>query len=180
MATRTLSSKRSIRVDAKKYLTFTLGKDAYGVEILKVQEIIRLMEITEVPRAPGFVRGVINLRGEVIVVVDLRRKFGLPQRADTDRTCIIVLQVMAPNGQPLTRGVIVDTVSDVLDLVDEQLEPPPDLGQGVDVSFIRNVGKTDDRVVIILDVDRVLDFVDVLAPVTTTSSSQGGEPCSTT
>jgi purine-binding chemotaxis protein CheW len=155
---------RSAKRNRARFLTFVLGRDIYGVEILKVQEIIRMMEITAVPNMPPFLRGVINLRGEVVAIVDLRTKFGLPARPDTDRTCVIVLQFAVPDGGMVTRGVVVDKVAEVMDIADEQLAPPPSLGADVDVSSLKSIGKLDDRVVLILDVEKVLAPNDTLSP----------------
>jgi purine-binding chemotaxis protein CheW len=138
-----------------KYLTFQLGGESHGLEILKVQEIIGIMAVTRVPRTPGFVRGVINLRGKVIAVIDLRLKFSMPARADTDRTCIIVVQV-ADDVRQVTMGIIVDEVSEVQTIDVSQIEPPPSFGTTVDTDFILGMGKAGERVVILLDVDRVL------------------------
>jgi purine-binding chemotaxis protein CheW len=140
---------------AGKHLTFELGSETYGIEILKVQEIIGIMSITNVPKTPDYVRGVINLRGKVIPVVELRRKFKLAAVDDTERTCIIVVQVKGVDG-PITMGVLVDEVSEVVDIAEEQLEPPPTFGSNVSTDFIRAMGKVGDRVVILLDVDKVL------------------------
>ncbi len=140
---------------AGKYLTFELGEEVYGLEILKVQEIIGIMGVTSVPKTPSFVRGVINLRGKVIPVVELRLKFDMEERPDTERTCIIVVQVVA-NGQLLTMGVIVDGVSEVLDIKAEQIEPPPSFGTRLSTDFILGMAKVDKKVVMLLDVDEVL------------------------
>jgi purine-binding chemotaxis protein CheW len=140
---------------AGKYLTFQLDGEVYGLEILKVQEIIGMMEVTHVPRMPAFVRGVINLRGKVIPVVDLRLKFGLDAREDTERTCIVVLQV-ARDGALVTMGTIVDEVSEVLDIATEQLEPAPSFGAGIDADFILEMAKIGQKVVMLLDADKVL------------------------
>lgn len=140
---------------AGKYLTFKLGAEEFGLEILKVQEIIKMMEITKVPRTPGFVRGVINLRGKVISVVDLRLKFGLEAVETTDKTCVIVVQVKRAEGK-LVMGIIVDEVSEVLDVAGEQIEPPPQFGASVDTAFILGMGKVGKKVVMLLDVDKVL------------------------
>jgi purine-binding chemotaxis protein CheW len=137
-----------------KYLTFGLGEEVYGLEILKVQEIIGLMSITRVPKTPDFVRGVINLRGKVIPVIALRAKFGMPPAEDTERTCIIVIQVEGKEG-PLVMGILVDEVSEVVNVTREQLEPAPSFG-ALDTAFIRAMGKINNKVVILLDVDRVL------------------------
>jgi purine-binding chemotaxis protein CheW len=149
-------STTSIQEDLKgKYLTFHMAGEEYGLEILKVQEIIKMMDITRVPRAPESVRGVINLRGKVIAVVDLRLMFGLESTNTTDKTCVIVVQVKREDKQ-VTMGVIVDEVSEVLDVTADQIEPTPELGEGIANDFILGVGKIGKRVVMLLDVDRML------------------------
>ncbi len=145
---------------AGKYLTFKLGAESYGLGILKVQEIIGLMAITHVPRAPEYVRGVINLRGRVIPVVDSRRKFGMPAADDTERTCVIVVQVMH-SGAEVTMGIIVDEVSEVIDIAASQIEPAPSFGSSVDTAFILGMGKVGEKVIMLLDVDRVLSSEEV-------------------
>lgn len=140
---------------AGKYLTFELGREVYGLEILKVQEIIGMMNVTSVPRTPKFVRGVINLRGKVIPVIDLRLKFAMEVREDTERTCIIVVQVDRDD-EVVTMGIIVDEVSEVLDVESSQLEPPPSFGEAVDTDYILAMGKIGEKVVMLLDVDKVL------------------------
>ena len=145
---------------AGKYLTFELAGEVYGLQILKVQEIIGMMKITHVPRTPNFVRGVINLRGKVIPVVELRTKFDMPSTEDTDRTCIIVVQVEG-NGTQVIMGLLVDEVSEVVDIAAGQLEPPPSFGASVDTSFILAMGKVAERVVILLGVDQVLSTADL-------------------
>ncbi len=147
---------------AGKYLTFKLGAEEYGVEILKVQEIIKMMDITRVPRVQSFVRGVINLRGKVIPVIDLRLKFGMEPRDTTDKTCVIVLQVQHSQGA-ITMGAIVDEVSEVLDINGEQIEPSPDFGTEVDTAFILGMGKVGKMVVMLLDIDRVLSTAELAA-----------------
>jgi purine-binding chemotaxis protein CheW len=136
---------------AGKYLTFQLGDEEYGLEILKVREIIGMMEITAVPRTPEHIKGVINLRGKVIPVVDLRSKFAMPEVEVTEETCIIVVDV----GQVET-GIIVDRVSEVLDIAEKDIEQPPSFGTGVETDFILGMGKTDQRVTILLDIAKVL------------------------
>jgi purine-binding chemotaxis protein CheW len=134
-----------------KYLTFGLGGEEYGLEILKVREIIGMMDITSVPRTPEFVMGVINLRGNVIPVVDLRLKFGMPHIDRTEETCIIVVDVLG-----MEMGILVDRVSEVLDIVDEEIQPAPDFGVAVDTEFILGIGRANDRVTILLDISQVL------------------------
>ncbi len=152
----------SLAAVAGKYLTFVLGDETYGLEILKVQEIIGMMNVTHVPRTPAFVRGVINLRGKVIPVIDLRLKFDMEGREDTDRTCIIVVQVVR-DGQTVTMGIIVDEVSEVLDIAEGQIEAPPALGTSVETQFILGMGKIGQKVVMLLDIDRVLTLTELSA-----------------
>jgi purine-binding chemotaxis protein CheW len=142
---------------AGKYLSFVLGQEEYGLEILKVQEINGMMDITRVPRTPGYVRGVINLRGRVIPIVSLREKFKMPAIADDEKTCIIVVQVKYQDNQ-ITMGIVVDEVSEVLNIGDGQIEPPPSFGGGMEeADYITGMGKLDGKVVILLDIDRVMD-----------------------
>ena len=147
---------------AGKYLTFRLDIEEFGLEILKVQEIIKMMDITRVPRTPSFVRGVINLRGKVIPVVDLRLKFDMETRESTDKTCIIVVSVKRSNGSVIM-GIIVDEVSEVMDVAGESIEPPPQFGGAVDTAFILGMGKVGERVVTLMDVDKVLSGEEVAA-----------------
>jgi len=141
-----------------KYLTFALGKEEYAVEILKVREIIGYMEITAVPRTPQYVRGVINLRGQVISVMDLRAKFGMDSAEATEQTCIIVVEIRqgGPNGRKLSTGIIVDRVSEVLDIKEENIEDPPSFGSSVETDFILGMGKIGKTVKILLDIDKVI------------------------
>lgn len=138
-----------------KYLSFILGGEEYGLEILKVQEINGITEVTRVPRTPDYVRGVINLRGRVIPVVDLRGKFRMERVEDTEKTCCIVVQ-LERGGDQVTMGVIVDDVSEVLNIGEDQIAPPPSFGADVDADFIIGMGKFEQRVVILLDIDAVL------------------------
>jgi len=134
-----------------KYLTFVLCGEEYGIEILKVREIIGIMNITPVPQTPNYVKGVINLRGKVIPVVDLRLKFGFQEVEHTKETCIIVVEVK----NKLT-GILVDTVSEVLDVRGEELEASPDFGNGIDTEIFLGMAKIKDKVKILLDIDKVL------------------------
>ena len=141
---------------AGKFLSFILGEEEYGLEILKVQEINGMMGITRVPRTPEYVRGVINLRGRVIPIVSLRQKFQMPTIPDTEKTCIIVVQVKYSDRE-ITMGIIVDEVSEVLNIGDGQIEPPPSFGGGMEeADFITGLGKLENKVVILLDIDRVM------------------------
>ncbi len=149
-----------------KFLTFNLAREEYGITILKVKEIIGLLPITEVPRLPDEIKGVVNLRGKVIPVMDLRLRFAMPSEDYTDRTCIIVLEVGDQAGTVLM-GVIVDSVSEVLNIGASDIDAPPSFGTGMDTSFILGMAKTGKDVKILLDVDRVLtrDEVGVLSKI---------------
>ncbi len=149
-------AKSAIAKHAGKYLTFALGPEEYGIEILKVQEIIGLMDITAVPRTPDFVRGVINLRGKVIPVVDLRKKFGMAVTEDTEKTCVIVVDV-SQNGESVQMGVLVDCVSEVLDIAGEDIEQTPSFGGSFEGDFILGMAKDKDGAVkILLNIEKVL------------------------
>ena len=134
-----------------KYLTFGLAEETYGLEILKVREIMGLMDITAVPRTPDFVKGVINLRGKVIPVVDLRLKFGMPEAEHTEETCIIVVNVGT-----VEMGILVDKVSEVLNILGNEIEDTPSFGVDVDTDFILGMGKAHGQVTILLDIGKVL------------------------
>ncbi len=134
-----------------KFLTFVLGKEEYGIEILSVREIIGLMDITIVPQTPDYMKGVINLRGKVIPVIDLRMKFSMQEEAHTQETCVIVVEV---NGTSI--GIIVDSVSEVSDISGGEIENAPKFGNGIDTSFIMGLGKVKDQIIILLDIDAVL------------------------
>ena len=140
--------------DDQKLLTFSLGGEGYGVSILKVKEIIGMLEITPVPRTPEFIKGVINLRGKIIPVMDLRLKFGMDQQEYDERTCIIVAEATL-NGSQRLIGVVVDMVSEVVNISSEQIEPPPEYGMNLEHNFILGIGKIKDRVVIIIDIEEV-------------------------
>ncbi|TVM00734.1 MAG: chemotaxis protein CheW [Candidatus Brocadia sp. WS118] len=134
-----------------KYLTFVLCDEEYGIEILKVREIIGIMNITPVPQTPCYIKGVINLRGKVIPVIDLRSKFRLQEMKHTKESCIIVVEVR----NKLT-GIIVDTVSEVLDVRGEDMEPAPHLGNSINTEIFIGMAKIKNKVKILLDIDRVL------------------------
>jgi purine-binding chemotaxis protein CheW len=137
---------------AGKYLTFVLADEEYGLEILRVREIISLCGITSIPRTPVHVKGVVNLRGKVIPVVDLRLKFGLAEAEPTDETCIVVMDL-----GDVETGVVVDKVSEVLDIPEDSIDDAPSFGAGVDSDFILGMGKTEGRVTLLLDICKVLD-----------------------
>ena len=149
MSTSTQEITTTRRVAGGKFLTFFLAKEEYGIEILKVQEIIGVMAITPVPRTPEHLRGVINLRGKIIPVVDLRLKLGLP--AAEGQNCIIVVRARG-----LEIGITVDQVSEVANIADKDIEPVPAFGNGVATEDLLGIGKTGGRVRLLLDIDRIL------------------------
>ena len=136
-----------------KYLTFFFGEEEYGIQILRVREIIGLMSITDVPRTPDYVRGVVNLRGKVIPIIDLRLRLHLPPIDATDETCVIV--VHTADGEQV--GLIVDKVSEVIDISADEVVDAPSLGSDVDTTYLHGLGKSEGRVRLLLDIDRVLD-----------------------
>ena len=143
-----------------KYLTFALANEEYGLEILKVREIIGYMEITNVPQTPMFVKGVINQRGQVIPVVVLRLKFGMEEAEVTEQTCIFVVGI-DQDGRTFQTGIVVAHVSEVLDIAEGQIEDAPQIGSTVDTDFISGMGKIGDTVKILLDIDKVLGREDL-------------------
>lgn len=146
---------------AGKYMTFKLASEEYGLQILRVREIIGMMDITRVPKTREYVRGVINLRGKVVTVVDLRVKFGMEQIEPTDQTVIIVVQ-WNTGGGVTTMGILVDEVLEVMNIAAEQIEPPPDVKSTKnDSDFILGIGKAEHRVICLLDIERVLSTEEV-------------------
>ncbi len=139
-----------------KFLTFVLGEEIYGIEILKAREIIGLMDITTVPQTPDYMKGVINLRGKVIPVIDLRMKFSMQEEAHTQETCVIVVEVNSTS-----IGIIVDSVSEVSDIGGGEIENAPKFGQNIDTSFIMGLGKVKDKIIILLDIDAVLSSAEL-------------------
>ncbi|MEA3361404.1 MAG: chemotaxis protein CheW [Thermodesulfobacteriota bacterium] len=143
-----------------KYLTFALADEEYGIGILKIREIIGIMPITSVPRTPEFVKGVINLRGKVIPIIDLRLRFGMEPMEYTDRTCIIVVEINAQDAT-IQIGAIVDTVSEVLNIKAEDIEDTPAFGTSLDTEYILGMAKVSGGVKILLDIDRVLNSEEI-------------------
>jgi len=148
---------------AGKYLTFSLASETYGIPILKVKEIIGMLPITSVPRVPNFVKGVINLRGKVLPVIDLRLKFGLEEIDYTERTCIIVVEIASDSGT-LPTGAIVDAVSEVIAISDDDIEDRPEFGTTLETDFISGMAKKDGHIKILLDIDSVVLPAEMVAP----------------
>jgi purine-binding chemotaxis protein CheW len=166
IATQTQTAATGLLDKEGKYLTFALAQEQYGLEILKVREIIGYMQITAVPQTPAYVKGVINLRGQVIPVVDIRAKFGMQTMEVTEQTCIIVVEI-THGTRKFDTGIIVDRVEEVLDIAGKDIEPAPQFGSSVDTSFILGMGKIGDSVKILLDIDKVLvgtDFSNLAQP----------------
>jgi purine-binding chemotaxis protein CheW len=151
-----VAEKKEISIHEGKYLTFILGSEEYGIEIIKVREIIGIMDITTVPQTPDYMKGVINLRGKVIPVIDLRLKFSMTEEKYTQETCVIVVEV---NNTHV--GIIVDNVSEVQDINGSEIEDSPELGQGIDTDFIIGMGKVEEKIIILLDIEKVLSSGDL-------------------
>ncbi len=140
--------------ETTQYLTFRLGEEVFALDISKVREVLDYTTTTKVPRTPEFMRGVINLRGSVVPVVDLRLKFGMPKTEKTVSTCIIIVEVTIDD-ETTVLGALADSVQEVMDLAPANIEPAPKIGTRLDTSFIKGMGKRDGSFVIILDIDRV-------------------------
>ena len=149
------TEQREIRTsyssEDQQYLTFNLAEEYYGVDILKVQEIKGYTTVTRIPNTPDYLKGVLNLRGTIVPIVDLRMKFGMGTTEPTPFTVVVVVNV-----RNRVMGFLVDAVSDVLDLNAKQIQPPPELGSAVDINFVAGIGNANDRLVTLLDIDRVL------------------------
>jgi len=155
---------KAMAVKEGKYLTFTMANEEYGIGILKVKEIIGMMSITTVPQTPEFVKGVINLRGKVIPIMDLRLRFGMEETDYTERTCIIVVEIEGQSGSVMI-GIVVDSVSEVLNIKGEEIEDTPTFGTKLNTDYILGMAKIGGGVKILLDIDKVLsaEEVDTLA-----------------
>ena len=143
-----------------QYLTFTLGEEVFAMDIRTVREIIQYGPMTTVPLMPGFVRGVINLRGAVVPVIDLQSRFGRPQATIDKKTCIVIFDALR-DGERVELGLLVDAVSEVIDITPEQIEPPPNFGSAVRRDFIQGMGKVGTRFVIILEPDKAFDVTEM-------------------
>jgi purine-binding chemotaxis protein CheW len=151
---------KATTIKTGKYLTFTLEEEEYGIGILKVKEIIGMMPITSVPRTPKFVKGVINLRGKVIPVIDLRSKFQMESISYTERTCIIVVEIDSQNDTVLI-GIVVDAVSEVLNIQEEDIEETPAFGTSLNTEYILGMAKMEGKVKILLNIDKVLSAEEI-------------------
>jgi len=138
-----------------QFLTFHVGSDEYAIDILQVREVLGYTPVTRMPMAPPCIRGVMNLRGQVVPVIDLPAKFGLPSATPTRRTCIVIVEISA-SAELTTMGIVVDSVDQAVDLAPGDISPPPDFGTPIDVSYLRGIGKAPHGFVLVLEVDRVL------------------------
>jgi purine-binding chemotaxis protein CheW len=143
-----------IVTETKQYLTFKLNDEVFGVDVAQVREILDYVKITKVPQTPDFMRGVINLRGSVVPVVDMNMKFGMPQNEKTVNTCIVVVEVKLDNDTTVI-GALVDSVQEVFEIEPGNIEPAPRIGTKLKTEFIKGMGKRDDKFIIILDIDKV-------------------------
>lgn len=150
-----------VQQEINQYLTFKLDEEVFALEIGKVREVLDFTTVTKVPRTPDFMRGVINLRGNVVPVVDFRRKFDLPAAETTVNTCIIIVEVAVDN-ETTVLGAMADAVQEVLELEPGQIEPPPRIGAKLDTQFIRGMGKHNDLFIMILDIDRVFSMSELV------------------
>lgn len=148
--------------EVRQYLTFKLGEEIFALDVDKVREVLDYTAITRIPRTPPFMRGVINLRGSVVPVVDLRLAFGMTATAKTVSTCIVVVEV-SMDGENVVLGALADSVEEVIDLEPEQIQPGPRLGASIDTNFIRGMGKRDSQFLMILDIDRVFSNEQMMA-----------------
>ena len=155
-ATRELNQQIGLATDGSQFLTFLLGEELYGVDILRVQEIKGYTAVTRIPNTPSHIKGVLNLRGTIVPIVELRTKFGMPTIDYTMFTVIVVVVV-----RDKVMGLVVDAVSDVLNIDKKDIQPPPQFGAQVDVSFLNGIGKSGDKLVALLDIDRLLSEGDV-------------------
>ncbi len=150
------------KLDECQYLTFVLDSELFALDITRVREVLEFHEVTKVPRMPAYMRGVINLRGAVVPVLDLKQKFGMGATAQTVDTCVIITEVDL-EGEQVVIGALADAVQEVFDLDPSQVEPPPKIGTRLDTTFIQGMGKKDEQFVILLDIDRVFSADEVLA-----------------
>ncbi len=142
-------------IQFSQYLTFDLEDDIYGLNISGIKEVLDNRDITKLPKTPDFMRGVINLRGQVVPVIDLKLKFGLAETEFTVDTCIIIVEVELEGGEHTLLGVLADSVREVIELLPDDIDPPPKIGTGVDAAFIYGMGKYDDDFIIIINVKRL-------------------------
>jgi purine-binding chemotaxis protein CheW len=148
-------------ISSEQYVTFSLGEELFGVEVTRTREILSLTPVTKVPQTPDYLLGVINLRGQVVPVVDMRLKLGLPAGAETEDTCIIVVEVQV-DGEAIIVGALADAVREVMEIRSDQIEPPPRLGTRLNTEFINGMGKIDEQFMILLNIDRIFNSEELM------------------
>ncbi len=158
-----------------QYLTFTLDQERYAVDIAKVREVLEFTTVTRVPRTPAYMRGMINLRGNIVPVIDLRLKLGLSRTERTVDTCIVITEVEV-EGQPTVLGALADSVQEVIDVDAASIAPPPRMGTRVHTDFIRGMAKREDQFLVLLDIDRVLSEDDLRAVAAAPGEDRGSAP----
>ena len=146
----------AVETEIRQYLTFTLAEEQYAADVSRVREVLELLPFTKIPRMPAYMKGVINIRGSVVPVVDLRQKFGMPEAEQTVDTSIIVMDV-GEGEERITVGCLADSVEEVIDIPPESVEPAPSFGTKVDTEFIDGIAKRDEQFIIVLDINRVFD-----------------------
>lgn len=150
----------TVITEVTQYLTFKLGGEIFGVDVSQVQEILEMTPITRIPQTPPFMKGVINVRGKVVPIVDLRLKFGMEEVESTVDTCIVVVEV-AMEGETVVLGAVADSVDEVIDQQPDQIEPPPRIGTNLNTEFIKGMGKRDDHFIIILDINKIFSAEEI-------------------
>ena len=148
-------------ISSQQYVTFSLGEELFGVEVKRAREILSLTPVTKVPQTPDYLLGVINLRGQVVPVVDMRLKLGLPAGAETEDTCIIVVEVQV-DGEAIIVGALADAVREVMEIRSDQIETPPRLGTRLNTEFINGMGKVDEQFMILLNIDRIFNSEELM------------------
>lgn len=152
-----MNTNTNTQVAASKYLTFVLATEEYAIDILRVQEIKGWSKVTVIPNTPNYICGVINLRGTIVPIIDLRLRFGLERLDYGQMTVVVVVKVLANNGRERIMGIVVDAVSDVYDVTEAEIKPPPDFGSVISIEFIKGLATVSDKMVIVLDIDRLLN-----------------------
>lgn len=147
---------KNVEIKSLQYVTFNLAEELFGVEVIRTREILSLVSITKVPQTPDYLLGVINVRGQVVPVVDMRIKLGLPAGAETEDTCIILIEIQLDN-ESIIIGALVDAVREVLEIRSDQIEPSPKLGTRLKTEFIAGMGKLEEQFIILLNIDRIFN-----------------------
>ncbi len=167
----------AIANETTQYLSFNLGEEVFALDIGKVREVLEFTTVTKVPQTPEFMRGVINLRGGVVPVIDMKLKFGMDETEKSINTCVIITEVEMDDGETTVLGALADSVQEVFDLHEEEIEPAPRLGTQLNTEFLKGMGKKDDEFVLLLDIDKVfnLEEIEAVSEAGEYAASQGEE-----